>query len=255
MMNKSAVSLFLSMLCSISIVSAAFVSVNHDVDRSLSVPCLHNSHRRAFLSVPVPSNNSNRECPPLSMFGGLFGGNDKGDIDENDLALITKVIASSSDNVKFDSLSDYIQEWSKLFETDPKGMRLTTPVQVVPSSSSSVLRTKKKEEDEEGTNGISAVNGVCLLFEKKDTGYKSKEEEAASGRRVPETVATKKKKVEKKKEGGVEILVEKLEANGEIQVRVRRCNFDEDNPPSFKEMSEESIVKELKKAIEIWKNK
>ena len=59
-----------------------------------------------------------------------------------------------------------------------------------------------------------------------------------------------KKKKKKKLEGGVEILVEKL-VSGTVQVRARRCDFDEDT--MIKEMSEETIVKELRKAVDVWK--
>ena len=46
------------------------------------------------------------------------------------------------------------------------------------------------------------------------------------------------------------MLVEKL-ISGTIQVRAKRCDFDEDT--MLKEMSEETIIKELSKAIDVWK--
>mmetsp|Transcript_24159 Transcript_24159/g.51230 ORF Transcript_24159/g.51230 Transcript_24159/m.51230 type:complete len:92 (-) Transcript_24159:424-699(-) len=54
-----------------------------------------------------------------------------------------------------------------------------------------------------------------------------------------------------RKEGGVEVLVEKT-TDGNIRVRARRCNMD--NKTIVKEMSEEVIVKSLKKAVEAWVN-
>ena len=49
------------------------------------------------------------------------------------------------------------------------------------------------------------------------------------------------------KPGGVEILVEEQQ----LQVRVKRCETDEDT--MIKEMSEETILKELKVALDVWK--
>jgi len=260
----------LSTLCSNNSIVSAFVSSSVNIIQQHD-RCIH-SH---FGGVSEPlrqsqnnnnNNNNNRSCPPLSMFGGLFGeNNDKKDgADENELALLKRVVKGGDLDGKFESLSDYISQWSKLFETDPKGMRLTTPVQVVPSSSLQIVENNDDDETETETKteteteieletDILAEYGVCLLFKKLNTGYKSKDEEAASGRRVEPaktTTSAKKKEAEMKKEGGVEIVVEKLD--GEIQVRVKRCNFDEDTT-SFKEMSEETIVKELRKAIDIWK--
>ena len=84
-----------------------------------------------------------------------------------------------------------------------------------------------------------------------DTGYKSKKEEAQSGEPTDNTDTKKKKKKKNEvKQGGVEVLVERL-SSGEVQVRARRCNIDEDT--MIKEMSEEAIVSELKAALGIWK--
>lgn len=263
----------LSTLCSNNSIVSAFVSssVNNNQQHDR---CVRSHLWGGRCSEPLRQRQNNNiknksSCPPLSMFGGLFGGdNDKQDgADENELALLKKVVVKGGDldlDGKFESLSDYIRQWSKLFETDPKGMRLTTPVQVVPSSSLPIVEIEMEHNDDddddetetktetETETDILAEYGVCLLFKKLNTGYKSKDEEAASGRRVEpaKTTSAKKKEAEMKKEGGVEIVVEKLDSD--IQVRVKRCNFDEDTT-SFKEMSEETIVKELRKAIDIWK--
>jgi hypothetical protein len=60
------------------------------------------------------------------------------------------------------------------------------------------------------------------------------------------------KKKDEKKQGGVEILVEKLSSSS-LQVRAKRCEIDDDT--MIKEMSEEVIIQELKKAIGVWKKK
>merc|ERR1712194_715218 len=52
-----------------------------------------------------------------------------------------------------------------------------------------------------------------------------------------------------RKEGGVEVLVEKT-TDGAVRVRARRCNMD--GKTIVKEMSEEVIVRSLKKALEVW---
>jgi hypothetical protein len=46
------------------------------------------------------------------------------------------------------------------------------------------------------------------------------------------------------------ILFEKL-SSGDIQVRARRCDIDEDT--MIKEMSEQAIINELQTAIDVWK--
>ena len=171
------------------------------------------------------------------MFGGLFGGDDdKKNEDHRELALYPNL---GSSDLKYDSLSDYIQKWSQLFETDPKGMQLTTKVRVLPSDVSS------GSDDED----VVEFSGMRLVFKSTDTGYKSKKEEGDATKSNAEDTAPKKKKKENK-QGGVEILVEKMSSDN-VRVRARRCDFDEDT--MIKEMSEEAIIKELQKAIEVWK--
>ena len=206
-----------------------------------------------FRQCHVPSTPSTTDSPSssssLSMFG-LFGGDGKDQKDlDGELAVYSKL--AKDDTVKYDSLSEYIQEWSKLFETDPKGMKLTTPVQVIPS-----IGTTTGSEDDTGSNGgdgVVAKSGVQLVFKNTNTGYMSKEEEDSMGggyKKASTDAPKNEPKKEEKKQGGVKILVERL-SNGEIQVRAQRCNMDEDT--MIKEMSEVTILKELTKAIDVWK--
>merc|ERR1712238_629460 len=58
-------------------------------------------------------------------------------------------------------------------------------------------------------------------------------------------------KQEEKKQGGVQIFVEKLSRS--LRVRAVRCEIDDDTV--IKEMSEEVIIRELQKAINVWKKK
>jgi NACalpha-BTF3-like transcription factor len=93
---------------------------------------------------------------------------------------------------------------------------------------------------------VEELGGVCIIFKPKKTSYKSKAEEDA----VREGKGESKKKKDPPKEGGVEIRVEKL-TKGEVQLVAKRCEVDEDT--MIKEMSEETIIAELKKAIDTWK--
>merc|ERR1712238_123395 len=85
----------------------------------------------------------------------------------------------------------------------------------------------------------------------------SKEEEAkGSYQRQTDNIEDRKTiksssplKQEEKKQGGVQIFVEKL--SGSLQVRAVRCEIDDDTV--IKEMSEEAIIRELQKAINVWK--
>lgn len=163
----------------------------------------------------------------LPMFGGMFGGS------RSKLALdepVTVYSASDDDTqVQFEGLSEYISEWANNMFTNG-GIKLTTPVVVEPVSSKD-------------------ARGVRLLFRDTSTGYKSKNEESESGK-APSNDDPKNKKKSKKMQGGVEIVVEKTGAPG-VQVLARRCEIDEDT--IVKEMSEETILSELKQAIDVWK--
>lgn len=181
-------------------------------------------------SIPVSHKSA---ALPLHLFGNMFGS------DEADATRETKQLVSidglGSTEHKYGSLSEYIQQWSKFFQDDPKSMGLLTPVNVIPSD------TTATEE------GVARANGVKVVFKKTKTGgsYKSSKEEKA----VEEGGTTVKKKKEIR-EGGVEILVEQLE-DGKVRVRARRCETDEET--TIKEMSEEAIVNDLKKAVGVWK--
>lgn len=159
------------------------------------------------------------------LLGGLFGDDKKKtEGDHGELALYP--IESN----KFESLADYLQQWAGMFEG--KGMGLTTPVTVRPVSSSN-------------------AKGVQILFLQVNTGYKDKD--AAKEDKEDDYTRQQddnKKQQEQVKQGGVEVLVEKL-PDDSVQVRARRCEMDDDT--MIKEMSEETILKELKKALDVWK--
>ena len=203
-----------------------------------------------YVTTTTTVSSSSSSC--RFMFGGLFGGNDNDEKKNNkdgDLLLLPNL---GDSDVQYNGLSDYIQKWGLLFETDPKGMGLTTPIRLLPSTNKNNNIAEQEEEsepeEEEESNDVESYFGIRLVFQSTNTGYKSKKEEDETSNNNGDSSTKKKKK--KKLEGGVEILVEKL-ISGTIQVRARRCDFDEDT--MIKEMSEETIVKELRKAIDVWK--
>lgn len=183
----------------------------------------------------------------LYIFGGLFGGGSSTKLALSEDVPLTVYSSSSTtgrDNDKqYDSLGDYIEKWSKLFTNG--NIHLTTPVTVelvvVPNDEDGVRR-----------------RGIRLLFKDTRTGYQSKTEEQESNSSQPhaasldDTQANKKKKKQgssKVKQGGVEILVEQNSKG--VQVTAKRCEIEDDT--IIKEMSEETILNELKQAIEVWK--
>lgn len=175
----------------------------------------------AFLSVPRSSKTKR------FLFG--FGEKDETP-DEGDLAKYSSLPAA-----KFDALSEYIRLWADLFEDESKQrMGLTTPVKIFPSKSDA--------------DGVMASSGARIVFQKTKTGdkYTSKKED----KKVEDSDAAKRKKKKERLEGGVEVLVETLDG-GDMVVRARRCDVDEDT--LIKEMSEETILKELKRAMDVWR--
>jgi hypothetical protein len=175
----------------------------------------------------------------LYIFGGLFGGGSSSKLilSEEPLTIYSIPAKADDDNDKqYVALGEYIEKWSKLFTNG--NIKLTTPV--------TVELVKVPE---------TSCRGVRLLFKDTNTGYQSKTEEQESNSRPKATAngadaqSTDKKKKGKVKQGGVEILVEKNDKG--VQVTAKRCEVEEDT--IIKEMSEETILNELKQAIEVWK--
>jgi hypothetical protein len=191
-----------------------------------------------------PSSRTTTTFLQAGLFGGTFGGGG-GSTDEKKDAILGsyEIVSPDADDtttiVLFESLSDYIcNEWAQLFVNG--NIKLTTPVKletfVSPQSSSS--------------DDVETASGVRLIFQKRDSGYKSKreeeEEEDQSGQKA------KKKQNEEPRQGGVEIMVEKLRGQGRpFRITAKRCEVDDDT--TIKEMSEETIVHELQTAIDVWK--
>ena len=150
---------------------------------------------------------------------------------------------------KYEQLRQYIKQWSATYEGDRKGTGLTTPVLV-----------RKSRKPASAFDGVIARDGVRILFQTTNTGdrYKSASEEktedkdrnrGGGGSTTPKKSSSAPVMTKARKEGGVEVLVEKT-TDGNIRIRARRCNID--NKTIVKEMSENVIVKSLKKAVEAW---
>ncbi len=154
---------------------------------------------------------------------------------------------------KFEELAGFISEWSEMYQNGAKGTGLTTPVNVVRS---------KFDKEKPQASAVRNKFGVRLEFKQTNTGsaYKSKDEEREIERQRPASSKASSKEPtvfktrKQSREGGVEILVERVvDENGknDLRVRARRCNMDDFTV--VKELSEETIVKSLGKAVGVWK--
>jgi len=171
----------------------------------------------------------------------------------------TTIVDEADADRKFEELAGFISEWSQMYQNGAKGTGLTTPVNVVRS---------RFDDNDKATQPAAIRNkfGVRLEFKQTNTGsaYKSRDEERDIERQRPasssssssskEPVAFKTRK--QSREGGVEILVERIvneSGKNDLRVRARRCNMDDFTV--VKELSEETIVKNLGKAVDVWKKK
>lgn len=165
---------------------------------------------------------------PLSFFH--FG--EYGDDPDRFVKEVFQMENVSADTAKYDSLVQYVKEWSHMLHTTP-GSGLTTPVRVEPTD-----------------------EGVLITFvPKRPTGkkYKSKDEEKELEKKNHKEFETKGRQAttalkETHEEGGLEIFVLKDKS---LSVHAKRFNYGED--VAIKEMSEETIVNKLKDALVSWK--
>ena len=205
--------------------SSAFVIPNSHIQQRYHI------NQKDTQQIQLGDTHNQHTC--LNLFGNLFGETKEDEqLQEGELARISYQL-STNDNptTKFDSLSHMILEWSKIFFSEENKAGLTTPVTLV------------ELPQQQGSGDITNYSGVQLLFKKGTTGgksaYKDKDDEKEK--------STQKEEV---KEGGVEILVEQLQS-GDLQVIATRCNVDEDT--MIKEMSEQTIIESLRKAVAAWK--
>jgi len=211
---------------------------------------IHNTKNLSNIVHLDHVDRRNQPCTTTTTRMHLFGWgkeeenrDDQKNLQENELARFSHLVSSDANpTVKFDSLSIMILEWSKLFNDDKQKMGLTTPVALVE------LKPQICDGDNYDGDDVTSYSGIQLLFNKgeKKTGgysaYQDKDDEKLK--------KDGEKKKEEVKEGGVEVRVEQL-STGDLQVIASRCEIDEDT--MVKEMSEETIIDSLRKAVAAWK--
>ena len=191
---------------------------------------------------PLVARTARRtEITSLSLLGFEIAAKDglKG-LQEGELAKFQYIVpAKDKAHVKFDSLSTMINQWSELF-ADGKVMGLTTDVKV------SQLPARGDSD------AASSSSGVKLVFKKRNAAYSRKAaySDADAAKDDDKSDEPRKKKDKTVREGGVQVVVTLLESD-ELQVTASRCDIDEGT--IVKEMSEETIIDSLRKAIAAWK--
>ena len=197
-------------------------------------------HYRPLLTTPLVTTRTTRRTGTTrrNLFG--FGNaveDDQKDLQEGELAKFQHIVpAKDKAHVKFDSLSTMIDQWSELF-ADGKGMGLTTDVVV----------SRLPGGDSDGSAAPSS-SGVKLVFKKRKAAYSDADADAAKDGDGSDGARMKKDKTIR--EGGVQVVVTLLESD-ELRVIASRCDIDEGT--IVKEMSEETIVDSLRKAVAAWK--
>lgn len=139
----------------------------------------------------------------------------------------------------YDTLVEYVMEWSDQLASTGKG--LTTPVQ---SNVVSVVHAAP---------GIKVAEATQLLFLPTATGrnYMSREEEREREKQLKSGGTVKAMPSQKiKQDGGLEFIVEQM-TNGLGRVRAKRCNYGDG--AVVKELSEQTILSSFKKSMEVWR--
>mmetsp|Transcript_5545 Transcript_5545/g.8770 ORF Transcript_5545/g.8770 Transcript_5545/m.8770 type:complete len:419 (-) Transcript_5545:83-1339(-) len=188
-------------------------------------------------SVSSSSDNNNDTDLDLIQFDKSTTGTN------NDLITIRNVAAKDQQQL----LLDYLLQWSQRFENNDdnnntKSIRLTTPVQI-----SSLLN------DTTTTNNNN--KGIRMIFQPTGSTYKSKKDELREEKDNDNSTNSKKTTTKKASEGGVDIVVVVNKEDDALDISVTRCNMEDDDTTIIKEMSEETIVFELKQAVQLWKKK
>lgn len=231
----SLVFLVVSMSCGMHAVEAFFVCSNGPL------ACRFPRYRSIRTSSPQNSASNSSKC--LRMFGNLFGGSDNKSAD-GELASFTNLAKTKEDvDIAYDSITTYLEDWAKLFEGDGGKQRgLTTPVTV-----SSFVPPAISDDNDEAAEDRATVesSGVKLIFKPPKDNYYSKSEEQEKEKGQQE-------KKEEVSPGGVQVIAQKASNGNELRVVARRCDIEE-GKTIIKEMSEQTIIDDLGKAIKIWK--
>jgi hypothetical protein len=145
------------------------------------------------------------------------------------------------DVAMYDQLVEYLQAWGSMLAETRKG--LTTPV------TSELLGVSSSRL-------VAMQEGIELLFLPTRTGrsYVSKTEERqqeSDADRNLKSSAPMAFNRRTTKEGGIDVVVEITQDEPpQLRVRARRCNYGDDTV--IKELSEATILKRLKDAMEVW---
>ena len=180
----------------------------------------------------------------LHIFGNLFGGGDGGsDKSKGELASFSNLEKSTADaDVAFDSISTYVMDWAKLFEGDGgKERGLTTPVTV-----SALNGPVPADADDDAGPEVLASSGIKFTFKPPKNAFEDKKDTDDGDE------GDKKKKTSP---GGVQVIAQKIASGGgEVEVRLLASRCDIDEGTIIKEMSEQCIVDDLRKAVKIWRD-
>jgi hypothetical protein len=191
----------------------------------------------------------------LDMFGNLFGGGDDGaDRSKGELASFSNLEKSSADaDVAFDSISTYLVEWANLFEGDGgKERGLTTPV-TVSKLVSPVPADDADADDDDGVE-VMASAGVKFTFTPPKSAFDDRKDKGDDD----DSKASGKKKKKETSPGGVQVIAQKISRSSggsgatEVRLLASRCDIDEGT--IIKEMSEQCIADDLRKAVKIWRD-
>lgn len=187
--------------------------------------------------VIVPSSPS-QKTPTTLFFFNFGGGGDDPDRFVKDLFHVDNM---SSDTTKYDSLVQYIKEWSNLLQTPGTG--LTTPIKVEQMDDGVQITfvpkraTGKKYKSSHEEKELEKANRESKI---------GKESQGAGEREITATKVTTGN--EPQEEGGIQIFVRNDKS---LSVHAKRFNYGEE--AAVKEMSESTIVSNLKEALTLWK--
>ena len=236
-------------------------------DRHQCRPTVINQHRfvRPSLGRMVSKGNPSRALSStgsskLYLFGNMFGGEDASTrgAKKGELASFGNLEKSASDaDVAFDSISTYLVEWANLFEGDRgKERGLTTSVAVTKLDGPVPVDVDSDDDDDTAEDGIEVIasSGVKFTFKPPQNAFDDRNNKDTND--GAKTADEKKKKKKETSPGGVQVLAQKILSSGgggeEVRVVATRCDIDEGT--IIKEMSEECICDDLRKAIKIWRD-
>lgn len=203
---------------------------------------------RILISRTLHTPTSDPSSTRLHIFGNLFGGGDgASDKSKGELASFRNLEKSTADaDVAFDSISTYLVEWANLFDGDGgKERGLTTPVTV--STLNAPVPADDDDDAQDNGSEVIASSGIKFTFKPPKNAFEDKKD-------TDDGDKGDKKKKKETSPGGVQVIAEKIASGGgEVEVRLLASRCDIDEGTIIKEMSEQCIVDDLRKAVKIWR--